>query len=101
MSKQHKPINRKTLNVPQEDILKARGAEYGRFDNHALISQNMKVFMFAQGRDKYSASQAEAIEMILHKLARIANGNPNHVDSWDDIAGYAMLESKILRGVPL
>jgi hypothetical protein len=29
--------------------------------------------------------------MIFHKLARIANGDPNYHDSWHDIAGYAKL----------
>jgi hypothetical protein len=27
--------------------------------------------------------------MIQHKISRILNGNPNHIDSWADIAGYA------------
>jgi hypothetical protein len=29
--------------------------------------------------------------MILHKIARIVNGDPNWSDSWRDIAGYATL----------
>jgi hypothetical protein len=33
----------------------------------------------------------EAAEMIVHKLARIVNGNPFYMDSWVDIAGYATL----------
>ena len=32
----------------------------------------------------------EAATMILHKLARIANGDSFSRDSWMDIAGYAM-----------
>jgi hypothetical protein len=33
-----------------------------------------------------------AIEMILHKVCRVVNGNdPSYVDNWDDIAGYAKL----------
>jgi hypothetical protein len=29
--------------------------------------------------------------MIVHKLARIVNGDPNYGDSWRDIEGYAKL----------
>lgn len=34
---------------------------------------------------------AEALFMIAHKIGRIVNGDPWHVDSWIDIAGYAKL----------
>ena len=36
--------------------------------------------------------------MIVHKLARIVNGNPDKVDSWVDIAGYATLVAERLQG---
>ena len=29
--------------------------------------------------------------MIVHKIARILAGDPNHADHWHDIAGYAIL----------
>jgi hypothetical protein len=29
--------------------------------------------------------------MILHKLARIVNGDANYIDSWRDIVGYSQL----------
>lgn len=35
--------------------------------------------------------QAEALEMIAHKMARIVNGDPDYADSWRDIQGYAKL----------
>ena len=38
-----------------------------------------------------SPDQAEALDMIAHKIARILNGDPNHHDHWHDIAGYATL----------
>ena len=37
-----------------------------------------------------------AMDVILQKLCRIQNGNPNFKDHWDDIAGYATLASKTL-----
>jgi len=39
----------------------------------------------------WEAYQLEAMEMILHKISRISNGDPNYADSWRDIAGYATL----------
>ena len=44
--------------------------------------------------------QAEALEMIVHKIARIINGDADYSDSWRDIAGYAMLISDRLEGRP-
>jgi hypothetical protein len=35
--------------------------------------------------------------MICHKMARIMNGDPNYVDSWADIAGYATLVANRLK----
>ena len=34
--------------------------------------------------------------MILHKISRIVNGDPNYKDSWTDIIGYAKLVEKTL-----
>jgi len=36
--------------------------------------------------------------MIFSKIARILNGDPNHLDSWTDIAGYATLVADRLQG---
>lgn len=37
------------------------------------------------------AYQKEALHMIATKISRVLNGDPNHADHWDDIAGYAFL----------
>lgn len=34
--------------------------------------------------------------MIAHKIGRIVNGNPNNIENWRDIAGYAELVARIL-----
>jgi hypothetical protein len=44
------------------------------------------------------AYQAEALDMIFSKIARIVIGDPNHTDSWIDIAGYAKLVADRLEG---
>jgi hypothetical protein len=45
--------------------------------------------------ESLSYQQAEALDMIASKLSRIMC-NPNHKDSWHDIAGYATLVEETL-----
>lgn len=80
-------------------ILDERGSRYGAFISHAEISQHLKavVYQGLNGRE-LAADQAEALEMICHKLGRIVNGDPNYADSWIDIAGYAKLVADRLEG---
>lgn len=94
---------KKPVNTPDiEDILKERGTRYGKFKDHAAISQSLKSVIRVHAGDKwycYSPDQQEAMEMIAHKLARIINGDPDYSDSWRDIAGYAKLVADRLDGV--
>lgn len=86
-----------------EKTLEQRGARYGKFVDHARYSQLMKdAFVAYMGPQKYDSlqpDQKEALAMIFHKLARIANGDPNYADSWIDIAGYAKLVADRLEGI--
>lgn len=72
-----------------QETLKQRGEQYGDFSSHADISQTLKQRL--RYAPNLSPIHREALEMIFHKIARILNGNPNHWDSWHDIAGYATL----------
>lgn len=84
------------------DMLEERGKRYGKFKDHSQITQEIKRVMSrhaqATGRT-FTDSQWEALEMIAHKIGRIVNGDPDHVDSWADIAGYAQLVADELQGV--
>jgi len=90
-----------------DEILEERGARYGAFTSHAMITQSLKAQVIFDlrarlSRDKVDKSTAAAIvegmEMIMHKIGRIANGDPLYLDSWDDIAGYATLVAKAIKG---
>lgn len=82
-----------------EKILQERGDRYGSFDTHAKISQELKNVMFCRTAwQSLEPDQKEALEMTVHKIARILNGDPNYIDNWDDIAGYATLVANRLRG---
>jgi len=111
MYAQTHPVNthhllRKAIEEMEEDMsndidstLKERGSRYGRFATHAEITQDLKNTMWLSPNWlKLSDAQAEALEMVAHKIGRILNGDPNYDDSWRDIAGYAELIVKELNG---
>lgn len=80
-----------------EKTLKDRGERYGKFINLAMIDQRLKCDMHVAGWFKLAPDQAEALEMIAQKIARILAGDPNYADSWHDIAGYATLVEQRLE----
>lgn len=75
-----------------EEVLNQRQATYGSFTKNAEVSQMLKYFM-AQGTNykQMPVPHREALEMIVHKIARIVNGDPNYIDNWIDICGYSQL----------
>lgn len=84
------------------DVLDERGSRYGKFEDHAAITMALKnVIQYSSGGVKWEclrSSQKEALHMICHKIGRIVNGDPNYIDSWVDIVGYAQLVVKELEG---
>jgi len=81
-----------------EETLEERQKTHGEFSSHAEISQSIKrEIMAASGYFMLSTDQREALDMIAHKIARILNGNPNYIDHWHDIAGYATLVEMELK----
>ena len=88
--------------IPEVDAtLDARAVDYGKFIEGAEVMQMLKrvVQNALNNRDKTLAhDQAESLDMIIHKIGRIINGNPDVVDHWLDIAGYAQLVADRLNG---
>lgn len=77
---------------PVDDTLNERGSRYGVFTGHAAIVQDLKsVLHKTPSWETLAPDQKEALDMIVHKMGRILNGDPNYADSWHDIAGYAKL----------
>ena len=94
-------------------VLVERGQRYGRFMDHAEITQALKHIMTGSDKstlcDKTKArirsrvelmqpDQIECLDMIAHKIGRILNGDPNYDDSWVDVAGYTTLVVDRLKG---
>ena len=81
-----------------DNILAERGQDYGEFKDIANFT--LHAYEDLIGLDiwkKATPAMRESAHMILQKLARAFNGNPNKKDTWDDIAGYATLVSKTLK----
>lgn len=92
-----------TSRMTVDNVVDERAITYGKFENLAEVSQRFKdsLHYFLITRNKYLApDQQEAMELIFHKFARIVNGDPDHIDNWKDIAGYATLVSDRLEGNP-
>lgn len=75
-----------------EDILNEREKTHGDFktasETHYKAKALFRPIMEKTGVPLY---RIEAVEAIIAKINRIAHGNHDYADHWDDIAGYAML----------
>lgn len=93
-------------------VLAQRGRQYGAFEDHAAVTQALKLvaagnvtittsngddfFVPSTNYKRLAPFQAEAIDMTMHKYGRILNGNPDYIDSWTDVVGYNKLVENIL-----
>lgn len=75
-----------------ESTLVDRKSRYGEYVDVAKTSQQLKQIMIdSKNWNELKDAQRESLEMIVHKISRILNGDPNYRDSWHDIIGYAKL----------
>jgi len=82
-----------------EATLAERGARYGDFTDHARIAEALHGILVGDTpAGKFNTSwgvmqpfQRQALRVIADKIARILNGDPDYVDNWHDIQGYAKL----------
>lgn len=80
------------------NTLKARESTHGDFQNNAACAQELKAIVKNHVLCALTRVQAEALDNICQKIARIITGNPNHADNWHDIAGYATLAERDING---
>lgn len=94
-------MQRKTKKIVANGIevtLAARGSRYGDFNEKARITQALKNTMQdSPNWNELPPEQKEALEMVVHKIGRILNGDNNYKDSWIDIEGYIHLVSQELE----
>lgn len=80
-----------------DHILTDRHQTYGYFLDVASVAIALRA-VIRDRRPDLMPDQDEALNMICSKISRIVNGDPNHLDSWRDIAGYATLVAERLEG---
>jgi hypothetical protein len=51
----------------------------------------MELLMSGENAEALESHHLEAIHMIIHKLSRMVNGDPDYEDNIVDIIGYAQL----------
>jgi hypothetical protein len=79
-------------------VLQERGNRYGTFESNARTCQLLKNVLHAQeGWYELSYVQREALEMMMHKVSRLVNGDSTYLDTVIDIAGYNQLMLEHMR----
>lgn len=75
-----------------KNTLAARGSVYGEFSNNARAAQKMKDTMREEpGWHRLTFAHRQSLDIICDKISRVLSGDPNYIDNWHDIAGYAKL----------
>ena len=81
-----------------ESTLNQRGERYGKFKDVAATTYALQeILRNAKNHEHMTDDQVIALDMICNKMARIVNGDPNYIDNWHDIAGYATLVEQELN----
>lgn len=89
------------IDFPGQAIIQERAKIRGDFSDQSQVSQDLKDTLRGSANfrdDKLNYGQREALEHILEKIARLATGDPNEIDAWADISGYATLIHNKLTG---
>lgn len=74
--------------------LAERQSQYGSFEDVAFVTENIMATLAkarSNGLQDLPHTHRMALYMIASKMARIVNGDFNHLDGWHDIGGYSKL----------
>lgn len=97
---EEKRLSKADLLDKAKEAVADRGLNYGKpEDNFARIAAFWNVYLRSAGvvdRDVFGPADVAQM-MVLMKMARIQN-QPDHLDSWVDIAGYAACGAEISCG---
>lgn len=78
--------------------LTERQSQYGCYEDVAHVTQQILSVLRVGNYDELPAPMKESLHMIASKMARIVNGDPEYLDNWHDIGGYAKLIEKLIKG---
>lgn len=81
-----------------EKTLEERGETYGKFADNAAIAQRLKrVVRDGVNYKELPYDVCEAFDMILSKISRAVTADYKHLDTYEDIQGYAKLVQDRIR----
>lgn len=83
-----------------EATLAERQSTYGNFEDVAFVTENIMGVLGhvrVNGLSELPNTHRMALYMIASKMARIVNGDFNHIDGWHDIGGYAKLVEDLIK----
>lgn len=78
--------------------LSERQSTYGNFEDVAFVTENIINVLKKCNYDYMPHTHKMAMYMIASKMARLVNGDCDHLDSWHDIGGYSKLIEKLIKG---
>jgi Domain of unknown function (DUF6378) len=82
-------------------LVKDREKTHGNYQTQSALAQKFKkAFRSTPNWEKLNEQQAEALEAMAVKLARILAGDANYKDHWMDLQGYAFLGSDYSPMIP-
>lgn len=80
------------------EVLDERSKTHGDFAVQARVSQALKRVVREEWvGEPPTDEQAEGLDMLLLKVARIVAGNADEADHWVDMAGYSELVNRSLQ----
>ena len=83
-----------------EELVESRIETSGDWAKFAVASSDLERWVVKHQQRDLTDSQKAALNGIAIKLSRIVVGDPNFLDHWDDIAGYATLAAKEIQRRP-
>ena len=87
------------------EITKKRGSVYGPFLHNAIVAQAIKAALRnipdpnneGMRWENLPLDVREGLDLIALKMSRIVTGDPEYLDNWDDIGGYAKIVADRIR----
>ena len=75
-----------------------RDEQHGGLEAVGQVSQNLKGCMRAgHNWHRLTPAQREALDMMMHKVARILSGDSQLRDHWLDAAGYPLCIARMME----
>ena len=82
----------------ERNIVDHRAETHGDFASNAKVSQKLKTVVRESAHyENLTYEEREAIDMILHKIARIVSSRVHFIDHWRDLIGYSELVVRKLK----